>query len=450
MMKQARHTQRSSAYYDAVIIGAGAAGLGAARTLIQGGAKVIVLEARDRVGGRAFCDNTSFPVPVDLGAQWFHQGFTNSLRVIAQQAGYQTIHDSFPRLVYEGNKQLPLDDPRVLEFGTLAVTMDELIEEAGTSVAAGNSPDGPASEVIADCKLSEYYGMASTAVNVFSSTMEDLSVLDFANFYNRALLPVSSGGGDEFFIPYGMGNFIADFADGVRVELLTPVKEIWWGQPSGVLIKTASGTVIRAKTTIITAPVAVLAKGAIDFKPSLDSAYTDAFSGLKMDTLSKFFLQFNSNVNFNVPNINSVCVPLTPDDPEAPAPAEVPFIITKIYGENIAMLFVMGTLAHRLETEGEEAMLDYSLTKMAKMFDTPINRDNLVAMSHHSWLKDEWSLGCVSYAPPGAVPLRQTLARPINNQLFFAGEAVSLYAHSSVHGAYETGTTAARQILKLL
>lgn len=443
-MKHLRRTHKSSADFDVVIVGAGAAGLGAAQTLIRGGAKVIVLEARDRVGGRAVCDNTTFPIPVDLGAQWFHQGLTNSLRVIAQQLGYQTVHDNFPRVVCDGNKQLPIDDPGVLEFSTLAVTMDELIEEAGASVAAGNRPDGPASEVIPDLiKASEYYKMASAAVNVFSSTMEDLSLLDFANFYNRALLPVSSGGGDEFFIPYGMGNFIADFAGGVQVELSTPVKEIWWGEPWGVGVTTASRTHLRAKAAIITAPVGVLAKGAIEFKPALDRAYTDAFSGLKMDTLAKLFLQFNSNVKFNVPNINSVCVPLTTD-------AEVPFIITKIYGENIAMLFVLGTLAEQLETEGEEAMLEYALRKMAEMFDTPINRDNLVATSHHSWLKDEWSLGCVSYAPPGAVPHRQTLAQPINNQLFFAGEAVSLYAHSSVHGAYETGTTAARQILKLL
>ena len=449
-MRPARQTRTSSGYYDAVIVGGGAAGLGAAQALIGGGARVIVLEARDRVGGRAFCDNTTFPVPVDLGAQWFHQGLTNSLKVIAQQKGYATVHDSFPRLVYEGNKQLPSDDDRATEFSALAVAMDELIEKVGTSVAAGNTPDFPASEVVKDLRKSKYYGMASTAVNVFSSTMEDLSVLDFANFYDRALLPVSSGGGDEFFIPYGMGNFIADFADGVRVELLTPVKEIYWGQPSGVLIKTAFGTVIRAKTAIITAPVGVLAGGAIEFKPSLASAYTDAFSGLKMDTLSKFFLQFNSNVKFNVPNINSICVPLTADDPKAPAPAEVPFIITKIYGENIAMLFVMGTLAHRLETEGEESMLDYALTKMASMFGSSVNKDNLIAMSHHSWLNDEWSRGCVSYAPPGAVPLRQTLATPINNQIFFAGEAVSLFAHGSVHGAYETGTAAARKILKLL
>ena len=449
MSKHVRRTRTSSCEFDVVIVGAGAAGLGAARTLIRGGARVIVLEARDRVGGRAVCDNTTFPVPVDLGAQWFHQGLTNSLRVVAQQAGYQTVHDAFPRLVYDGNTPLADDDPRVLEFSTLAVTMDELIEEAGTSVAAGNRPDRPASEVVKEMReASKYYGMASTAVNVFSGSMKDLSVLDFANFYDRALLPVSSGGGDEFFIPYGMGNFIADFADGVQVKLSTPVKEIWWGEPWGIGVTTAFNTHLRAKAAIITAPVAVLAKGAIEFKPSLDSAYTDAFSGLKMDTLGKFFLQFNSNVKFNVPNINSVCVPLTKDT-EA-KDAEVPFIITKVYGENIAMLFVLGKLAERLETEGEEAMLDYSLTRMAEMFDTPINRDNLVAMSHHSWLKDEWSLGCVSYAPPGAVPLRQTLARPINNQLFFAGEAVSLYAHSSVHGAYETGTAAARQILKLL
>jgi monoamine oxidase len=245
-----------------------------------------------------------------------------------------------------------------------------------------------------------------------------------------------------------MGNFIADFADGVQVELSTPVKEIWWGEPWGVGITTAFNTHLSAKFAIITAPVAVLAGGAIEFKPTLDRAYTDAFSGLRMDTLGKLFLQFNSNVKFNVPNINSICVPLTKD--AKGKLAEVPFIITKIYGENIAMLFVLGTLAKQLENNGEEAMLDYALKKMADMFGTSVNRDNLVAKSHHSWLKDEWSLGCVSYAPPGAVPLRQTLARPINNQLFFAGEAVSLYAHSSVHGAYETGTAAARQILKLL
>lgn len=448
-MKHSRRFQRSCADYDVVIVGAGAAGLGAAQALIRGGAKVIVLEARDRVGGRAVCDNTTFPIPVDLGAQWFHQGLTNSLRVVAQQMGYQIVHDAFPRLVYKGKKQLPEDNADALEFSALAVAMDELIEEAGTSVAAGNRPDGPASEVIKGIrKASKYYGMASTAVNVFSDTMEDLSVLDFANFYARALLPVSSGGGDEFFIPYGMGNFIADFADGVQVELSTPVKEIWWGEPWGVGITTAFNTHLWAKFAIITAPVAVLAGGAIEFKPTLDHAYTDAFSGLRMDTLGKLFLQFNSNVKFNVPNINSICVPLTKD--AKGKPAEVPFIITKIYGENIAMLFVLGTLAKQLENNGEEAMLDYALKKMADMFGTSVNRDNLVAKSHHSWLKDEWSLGCVSYAPPGAVPLRQTLARPLNNQLFFAGEAVSLYAHSSVHGAYETGTAAARQILKLL
>lgn len=442
-MKQVRRAQKSSAELDVVIIGAGAAGLGAARTLIRGGARVIVLEARDRVGGRAYCDNTTFPIPVDLGAQWFHQGLANSLRVIAQQEGYATVHDAFPRVIYDDDGPLAPDDPRVLEFGALAVTMDELIDEAGTSVAAGNRPDGPASEVITDYETSDYFGMASGAVNVFSRSMDDLSLLDFANFYNRTLLPVSSGMGDEFFIPYGMGNFITDFADGVQVELSTPVKEIWWGNPWGVQLKTASGKVIRAKTAIITASVAVLATGAIEFKPALDSSYTDAFSGLKMDTLAKLFLQFNSNVDFGVPNINSICVPLTDT-------AEVPFITAKVWGENIAMLLVLGTLAERLENDGEEAMIDYTLTTMASMFGSSVNRDNLVARSHHSWLKDEWSLGCVSYAPPGAVPLRQSLAKPINNQLFFAGEAVSLYAHSSVHGAYETGTAAARQILKLL
>src|SRR6185436_6382652 len=118
IMKQ---IQNSSDMYDAVIVGAGAAGIGAARTLIKGGARVILLEARNRLGGRAYCDNPTFPIPVDLGAQWFHQGLANPLRIIAQQAGYTTVHDAFPRVVYAGDQPLEADDPRVLEFTGVAV-----------------------------------------------------------------------------------------------------------------------------------------------------------------------------------------------------------------------------------------------------------------------------------------------------------------------------------------
>jgi monoamine oxidase len=273
--------------------------------------------------------------------------------------------------------------------------------------------------------------------------MSQLSVLDFANFYDKTLLPVASGLGDEFLIPSGLGNFIADLADGVPVELSTPVKEVWWGERWGVQLTTAFDTVIRAKTAIITASMGVLANNVIQFTPALDSAYLDAFSGLKMETLSKVFLQFKPHVKFGTPNLNSICLPLT-------TTAEVPFVNAPMWGENIAMLLLLGKLAEEKEKEGEAALIEYALQTMADMFGSDINRDNLVAISHHSWLKDEWSYGCTSYAPPGAVPHRQTLGRPINNQLFFAGEAASLYAHSSVHGAYETGVAAARKILKLL
>jgi monoamine oxidase len=435
--------QRSHAEFDVVIVGAGAAGLGAALTLSKGGARVIVLEARNRVGGRAYCDNTTFPIPVDLGAQWFHQGLTNPLRVIAQQAGYTTVHDAFPRVIYEGDQPLAADDQRALEFTGLAVAMSEKINEAGGSVAGGKRLDGPASEVVADYQISDAFPMASGVVNAFCGDMQELSVLDFANFYNKTLLPVASGVGDEFLIPSGLGNFIADLADGVHVELSTPVKEIWWGERWGVQLKTAYDTVIRAKSVIITASMGVLANDVIKFNPTLDSVYTDAFSGLKMDTLSKVFLQFKPEVKFEVPNINSICLPLisTPD---------IPFVNAPMWGENVAMLLLLGNLAKQKEMEGEEALIEYALQTMSSMFGSKINRDNLVASSHHSWLKDEWSRGCTSYAPPGVVPLRQTLATPVNGQVFFAGEAVSLYAHSSLHGAYETGVAAARQILRLL
>jgi monoamine oxidase len=435
--------QRSGDEFDVVIIGAGAAGLGAALTLIRGGARVLVLEARNRVGGRVYCDNTTFPIPVDMGAQWLHQGLTNPLRVIAQQAGYTTVHDAFPRVIYEGDQPLDADDLRVLEFMGLAMEMAGKINEAGGTVAGGGRPDGPASDEIGEYQASDAFAMASGVVNAFCGDMSELSVLDFANFYAKTLLPVASGLGDEFLIPSGLGNFIADLAGGVHIELSTPVKEIWWGERWGVQIKTAFDTVIRAKTVIVTASMGVLANDVIKFTPQLDSIYTDAFSGLKMETLTKVFLQFKPDVTFGLPNMNSICLPLA-------TTSEVPFVNAPMWGENVAMLLLLGNLAKQMENEGEGALIEYALKTMSSMFGSKINRDNLVASSHHSWLKDPWSRGCTSYAPPGAVPLRKTLATPVNGQVFFAGEAVSLYAHSSVHGAYETGAAAARQILKLL
>ncbi|MES2178558.1 MAG: NAD(P)/FAD-dependent oxidoreductase [Gemmatimonadota bacterium] len=432
-----------SAELDAIVVGAGAAGLGAARTLMNNGANVLVLEARNRVGGRATCDNTTFPVPVDLGAQWLHQGQANPLRVIAQQAGYTIVHDAFPRVIYKDGRALAIDDPAVLEFSGLAASMGAMLDAAGGSVAAGNLPDCSGADVVAEFEGLDYFPMASGVVNAFAPAMKELSVLDFANFYDKTLLPVGSGLGDEFLIPSGLGNFIRDLADGVCVELSTPVKEISWGEKWGVQVTTKFNTPIRAKTAIITSSVGVLAQGAIKFTPGLDPAYEAAFSGLKMETLSKVFFQFGPDVNFGVPNINSMCVPLTTS-------VEVPFINARLWGENIAMMLAVGQLAERLESEGEDAVIDFALATMSSIFNTPLDRSMVVAMAHHSWLNDEWARGCTSYAPPGAVPFRKQLATPINDQVYFAGEAVSLYAHSSVHGAYETGAAAARKILARL
>ena len=136
-----KQTQKSPEMYDAIVIGAGAAGVGAARTLVEGGARILVLEARNRLGGRIWCDNTTFPVPVDLGAQWFHQGLNNPLRVIAQQQGYTTVHDVFPRVIFDGKQQLDSTDERVLEFGGLALALSEQINAAGGAVAGRRVQD---------------------------------------------------------------------------------------------------------------------------------------------------------------------------------------------------------------------------------------------------------------------------------------------------------------------
>jgi monoamine oxidase len=433
----------SSSTYDVAIVGAGAAGLAAARRVIEARRKVIVLDARDRVGGRAFSDNASFTVPVDLGAQWLHEGASNPLAAMAVQAGHTTVPYAFPRVFFDGDRQLATDDPDVESIDALVLAIYEAIGAAGASVASGAAADHAAAGVVAHLRALPYFAMASGIVSdAFGPSLDRLSVWDFSNFTDASLLPVGAGVPEEFLLPSGLGNFIASLAGGVPVALSTPVSAIEWGGRSGVRLTTPTGA-IRAKTAIVTAPVAVLDSGAIEFRPALDRAYTDAFSGLQMQSFAKVFLEFAPSVDVRVGSASSLCAPLSDT-------SEVQFVHSDLWDRNIAMLLIGGTLAPPLERDGEAALVDYTLGTVASMFGSSLNRDTLVASSVHSWLNDPWSRGCVSYAPPGAVPHRQTLATPVADRLFFAGEAASLYGHGSVHGAYETGLAAAQEVLARL
>lgn len=432
---------------DCAIVGAGIAGMSAASTLMAAGKNVVVLEARNRVGGRAFSDN-SFATPVDLGAEWFHfvtplsggsPGLTNNaLFDIAASRGLQVFADTYPRVFYDITPPpapLPPSDPNVIAATATFASMLALINAAATS-----GPDISAAAATASLALDKWYNLGAGIISTLhGADLDVLSVLDLFNFTQLGL-PITVPSADNRLLPSGMGNFISTFANGVPVRLNTPVTSISWDNPCGVQISTPAG-VVNASTAIVTVPLSVLASERLTFSPALPSQYQDAISNLPMGVVEKIALQFNQDI-FNVGTINTLATPLVDKVNNS-------FVQAQLFGKNIGICFVGGDLARSLIAAGGTALVDFALATMESMFGSSVS-GAFVRGQSSSWLSDPFSLGAFTYAVPGAVPLRTALATPVANQIFFAGEALSVLKHGSLPGAYDSGQTAARLVLEAL
>ncbi len=417
---------------DCAIVGAGIAGMSAATTLMAAGKNVLVLEARNRVGGRALSDNT-FATPVDLGAEWFSfvtpksggsPGQTNNaLFDIAASRGLQIFADTFPRVFYDITpppKPLLPSDPDVIDATATLASMLALISSAATSGA-----DISAAAATASLATEKWYKLGTAIIGgEHGADLGSLSVVDLFNLTQLGL-PLTVPSADNRLIPSGMGNFISTFASGIPIKLSTPVTSISWDNPCGVQLTTPAG-VVNASTAIVTVPLGVLASERLTFSPALPSQHQDAINGLPMGVVEKIALQFNKDI-FNVSDINTLATPLV---------------------DQVNNSFVQAQLRD-LDAVGGSALIDYALATMESMFGSAVS-GAFVKGNNSSWLNDPYSRGAYTYATPGAVPLRTALATPVGNQVFFAGEALSILKHSSLPGAYDTGQAAARLVVQAL
>jgi monoamine oxidase len=421
--------------------------MSAASSLIAAGKNVVVLEARDRVGGRAFSDN-SFPTPVDLGAEWFNfvtpangaaPGQTNNaLFDIAASRGLQVIADTFPRVFYNVTPPptpLPPNDPNVIAANKVFASMLALINAAATS-----GPDVSAAVATASLAEDAWYKLGAGIIeNLYGANLNALGALDLSNLTQLGP-PITMPSADNRLIPSGMGNFVATFANGLPIRLNTPVTSISWDAPCGVQLITPSG-IIKATTAIVTVPLSVLASERLTFAPALPSQYQEAISGLPVGALEKIAIQFNTDI-FKVGEINTVATPLVDKVNNA-------FVQAQLWGTNVGVCFVGGDLARTLVSASGTALVDFALATMESMFGSAVS-GAFVRGKSSSWLSDPFSLGAFTYAPPGAVPLRTVLATPVANQIFFAGEALSILKHGTLPGAYDSGQAAARLVLAAL
>jgi monoamine oxidase len=423
---------------DVVVVGCGLSGIGAARTVLSYGRSVVVLEARDRVGGRVFSDNATFSgFPFDFGAQFFQQVISgNILFQIAKARGIKvTDVSTLPARFYVGSQPASFD--QVAGFLNTYSGMLQAILAGGGAIEKP-SQDFAASQVTNLYANSPWYENA-IAINVSGTSLVEpdaSSLLDVADFLQVSPAPFSTPG-DFYVTESGMGNFVASLANGLAVTKGSPVVSIARDN-AGVTVKTKAAS-YRAKAVIVTVPTAVLAAGGIEFQPNLPADVRDAIANLPIGVLYKFALGFKPGFLKGF----TTTTPLTPlsNDPSPPT------YFVKINNQNV----IEGLIDVGAEFEGmpRSKQISTLLGKLEKTLPGAANAfDDRFAST--SWSKQQYSLGSYSRAKIGAVGARTLLRTPVG-RVFFAGEAVGIGGlHSSMHGAYTSGIAQASAALKAM
>ena len=411
-------------HFDVAVIGAGAAGLAAGLALQAAGKSFVVLEARDRVGGRAYTDHDTFPgIAFDHGGHWLHAASQNPFTKIADTLGfrYETRLGWDNRVVLTGDGRR-MDQAEVRQGNAQLATVLERIEEAGN---AGR--DIACSELIDPAD--PWHRITRRIFTLISShEPEDCSTLDTSRYVDT---------GEDWPVQDGYGALVARNAASVPVSLSTPVTSVDWSGKE-VRLETPAGTV-TASVIVLAVPVNVLAAGAIRFTPALPQKLMEAIHDCPMGSFEKMAFLLDRPLD----GFNHAYSEVTDGLPGTRPPNG--FIINP-FGWPMLIAHVGGNMARELSAEGEAAMEAAGLDAMVFAFGAGI-RKRIVRGLFTRWTTDPWSRGAYSACKPGQASARLVFAEPVGGRIFMAGEHCSLPYFSTIHGAHLSGLAAAERAI---
>jgi len=404
---------------DIAIIGAGAAGIGAARRLTGSGLSVHVLEALPRTGGRAWTREIN-GIPADLGCAWLHSGDRNPWTLIAEQSGFTV------------DRRTAAWDSQYHHLGVSAADWAEAHQAFDTwSERIATSP--PTSDIAAEAlepggKWNAYLQAMSGFIS--GDELERISARDYAAYDTASTYC-------NWRLPSGYGTLItASLPPDVELRLDTPIEAVeLTGQR--IALRTPAGT-LRPRAAIITVSTNILAGSTIIFPAALDP-WREAATSLPLGNDEKLFLEITGNSPF-APESHVL------GDPFDPATGSY---YIRPFGRPVIEVFLGGAGARAMAADGPDAAFSRAIDQLVKLFGTSV-RGCLRPLIASNWAASATIGGAYSHALPSQADARMVLARPYDNRLFFAGEATHHNDFSTAHGAFLSGQRAAEEALAAL
>ncbi len=418
-----------------LVIGAGMAGLVAARLLHDSGFKVTVLEARERLGGRTWTDDR-IGAPVDLGGSWVHGVDGNPLTLWCEKLGVDLVENQGDRLLIDPRATAPTREGQRKRAVVGRAAFKTAIEWAIWKSKAMTASRGPRSVSVKDAvdPLLSAAWLPEIDKLVIASIVEGSEGVQGA--------PYDAVAAEEWWPTEGLdrnaqpkGGFIQlidDAAEGLDIRLGTPVQRVRWNG-EGVTAVLKSGESVTADRVVITVPVGLLRAGlpALDPLPPQEQQTAVGRLGYGAGLLGKIYLRFPHRFWPEQPKWFG----RLPDGPQNRGTFNTWVSHLGETGLPIVLSFTQGATATRLDRSASDAEItEVAMTSLRKMFGNDIPAPE--AMVFPRWLSDPWSLGGYSYPGVGSAPEdRETHARPLGSRVFFAGEATEPVEYGTVHAA---------------
>lgn len=406
---------------DVIIVGAGMAGLTAAKELTKAQKTFVVLEAQDRIGGRALVSH-EFSKPIDLGAAWFHGVDKNPLVPIADQMGFTRVDTDLEGPIYVGNRKATLKEIRACE--KTSKKLDAALAQAHASgddkAVSQLVPKAPCADVV-DSNVGRLENGAET---------EKVSSITAGLFDS----------GNDDFVREGIGTFVAAYGKDVPVRLNEIVTAIDYSD-SGVVVSLASGERVLGRRVLVTVSNGVLSAKKITFNPPLPDWKNDAIKRLPMGLMNKVVMQFKSDIFKDTPKNSWVMW-------DGPADDNIAFVIRPLDAP-IAVAFYGGEQAKKFEND-DAAALAHAKEALRSMFGDAVDKE-FDRSQITKWGQNPWTLGAFSYVTPNSSTMHVVMQKPVNERVFFAGEACARPEfNGALHGAYESAVESSKMIIDSL